>query len=118
MDIPYFRTQLVKHKLFFKKLYDQNQVTKVLNNANDEAINFLLKLLHLSVTGHVPLHSQGLEAIAKSSRESKLAQFESRKFLAQSLKGPRETKLKILRQFKSLFSHIFHYVFNDDKQKT
>jgi len=114
MDIPYFRTQLIKHKIVFKKLYDQNQVTKVLNNASDDSLNYLLKFLHLIVTGHVPLHSKGVEAIAKSMRESKLAEFDSRKYLAQSLKSSRENKLKLLRQFKSLFVHIFHYVFNEN----
>ncbi len=114
MDVPYLRTQLLKHKIFFKKLYNQDQVTKVLNNASDESLNFLLKFLHTVVTGHVPLHSKGVEAISKSMRESKLAEFESRKFLAKSLKSSREIKLKLLKQFKSLFVHILHYVFNKD----
>jgi len=94
MDIPYLRTQLVKHKLFFKKLHDQSQVTKVLNNASDDSLNFLLKFLHILVTGHVPLHPKGVDAIAKSMRESKLAEFDSRKYLANILKSPRETNLR------------------------
>ncbi len=106
------RAQLLKHKLFFKNLHEQNRVTKVLNNASDEALNFLLRFLHLIVNGHVSLHAKGVEAINKSMRESKLAQFESRKFLMQKLKSSREDKLKILRQFSSLYGHLLHYVFN------
>jgi len=114
MDKPFLRTQLVKHKALFKKLYSQNQVIKTLNNASDDSLNFLLKFLHLLVTGHVPLHSNGVEAIAKSMRESKLAEFDSRRYLLNSVKSSRENKLKLLRQFKSLFVHLFHYVFNKD----
>lgn len=114
MDIPYFRTQLVKHKPLFKALYNQTGVNKAINCASDESINFLLKFLHMIATGHVPLHAKGVEAISKSMRESKLAEFESRKYLASILKSSREVKVKVIRQFKSLFTHIFHYVFNSD----
>jgi hypothetical protein len=114
MDIPYFRTQLVKHKALFRALYNQTQVAKALNTASDESLNFLLKFLHIIATGHVPLHAKGVEAISKSMRESKLAEFESRKYLASIIKSTREQKLKVIRQFKSLFVHILHYVFNSD----
>lgn len=112
MDKPYFREQLLKHKSFFQKLHQQTQVTKTLNHASDEALNFLLKFLYLIVNGHVSLKHDGVEAISKSLRETKLAEFESQKFLLHKLKSSREDKLKTLRQFRSLYGHLLHYVFN------
>lgn len=112
MDKPYYRDQLVQHKAIVRNLYSQNQVAQTLNHASDDAVNFLLRFLYLIVNGHVPLKSSATEAIAKSLRSSKLSEFESRKYLKDCLKKTREEKVKILKQFKKLYTELFFYVFN------
>jgi hypothetical protein len=87
-------------------------VSKSLNHATDESLNFLLKFLHLIVNGRVELHSSADDIIAKSLREPKLKKFESRIYLHKAIKKSREEKLQLLRQFSKLYPVLLHYVFN------
>ena len=112
MDRPYYRDQLLKYKSIVRNLYSQNQVSKTLSHASDDAVDFLLRFLYFIVNGHVPLSAKANEAIAKSLRASKLSLFESRKYLKDLLKKNREEKLQVLKQFNKLYSDLFFYVFN------
>jgi len=115
MDRPYLRHQILKHKTLLKSLHSQDKVQRTLNNANNESINFVLKLLHLLTNGHIKLPPGTDEIIARSLRSKKLAHFESRNYLQHLLASPREEKLRVLKQFNKLYSTLFHYIFHAPK---
>lgn len=115
MDKPYLRHQILKHKTLLLNLHSQARVHQTLNHASNDALNFVLKLLHFITDGHIKLPQGAHEAIAKSLRSKKLAQFESRTYLHHLLLSTREEKLRVLRQFNKLYTTLFHYLFNPPK---
>lgn len=112
MDKPYLRHQILTHRTVLYKLYRQDQVLKTLNNASEDELNLILKLLHLIVNGRIKLALDAEDAIAKSLRSKKLQLFESRKYLHGLLHSTRANKLLILRQFNKLYSIFFYFIFN------
>jgi hypothetical protein len=115
MDKPYLRHQILKHKTLLHHLYSQTKVQQTLNNASNDGLNFLLKLLHLITNGHIKLPKGAYETIEKSLRGKKLSQFESKSYLHSLLVSTREEKLTVLRQFNKLYLTFFHYIFNPTK---
>jgi len=115
MDRPYLRQQILKHKTFLKNLHSQVRVQQTLNNATNESLDFVLKLLHLLTNGHIKLPTEADEIITKSLRSKKLSQFESKSYVHHLLLSPREEKLRVIKQFNKLFSTLFHYIFNPPK---
>lgn len=103
---------LIQNKQFLHNLFKQTNVVKILNHASDSELNLLLKVLHLINQGHIPLKQKHYEVVIRSKREKKLQLFESRQFLREKLKGSREDKLRLLKQFSKLFSILLHHLFN------
>jgi len=118
MDRPYLRHQILKHKNLIHNLHKNSKVSQSLNNANNEGLNLVLKLLHLITQGRIKLPQSATETISKSLRSKKLSEFESRRYLNDLLSKPREDKLRVIKQFNKLYSTLFHYIMKPPKNMT
>lgn len=110
MDKVYLRSLFLKEKGFLKQLY--NNETQALINANDRALDVLIRILHLISVGEIPLKAQD-KSVLKNKLNS-LSHFNSKKVLHQMLfKDNRETKIKHLKQFLKFYPILLYSFFNE-----
>ena len=120
MDIPYLRSLTLNHKNFLKSLYAGNNLLnfKALDNANDRQLNMVIRILHLIANGVIAMKAAQF-IIVKSSKRFKLlrAKFESSRSFNQILNTnvtDKVTRVKLLKQFASLYPHLFYTLFNEE----
>jgi intein-encoded DNA endonuclease-like protein len=113
MDKVYLLSLFQTQKPFLKRLYKaEENVNQTLLVANDHSLNVLVRILHLIANGEIVLRKSDSDLIKKSLRMKKLLQFESKKYFLQVLNGSRDDKLKLLRQFSSLYPTLLYSFFN------
>ena len=120
MDIPYLRSLMLNHKNFLKSLYAGNNLLnfKTLDNAKDRQLNMVIIILHLIANGVIAMKAAQFK-IVKSSKRFKLlrAKFESSRSFNQILNTnvtDKVTRVKLLKQFASLYPHLFYTLFNEE----
>ena len=119
MDIPYLRSLMINHKGFLKNLYTGNSLInfKAIDNASDRQLNIVIRILHLIANGVIPMKAAQFK-IVKTSKRFKLlrAKFESSRSFNQILNTnvtDKVTRVKLLKQFASLYPHLFYTLFNE-----
>lgn len=119
MDIPYLRSLMINHKGFLKNLYTGNSSInfKAIDNASDRQLNIVIRILHLIANGVIPIKAAQFK-IVKTSKRFKLlrAKFESSRSFNQLLNTnvtDKVTRVKLLKQFASLYPHLFYTLFNE-----
>lgn len=106
MDKTYLRHLLVKNKDFLKKLYEQQNCSKTIYLASDEALNVLVKVLHLISLGEIELiNEKDKNDILQSKKKTYFLSLQNRQKLHSVLKSPRAEKIKFLRHFSKMY-HI------------
>ncbi len=120
LDIPYLRSLMINHKSFLKNLYTGNNLLnfKTIENANDRQLNIVIRILHLIANGVIPMKAAQFK-IVKSSKRFKLlrAKFESSRAFNEILNTnvtDKVTRVKMLKQFASLYPHLFYTLFNEE----
>ncbi len=119
MDIPYLRSLMINHKAFLKNLYTGNNLLnfKTIENANDRQINIVIRILHLIANGVIPMKAAQFK-IVKGSKRFKLLRekFESSAAFNKNLNSKitdKTTRVRLLKQFASLYPHLFYTLFNE-----
>ena len=119
MDIPYLRSLMINHKGFLKNLYTGNSPInfKAIDNASDRQLNIVIRILHLIANGVIPIKAAQFK-IVKTSKRFKLLRekFESSRSFNQILNTnvtDKVTRVKLLKQFASLYPHLFYTLFNE-----
>ena len=111
---------MINHKSFLKNLYTGNNLLnfKTIENANDRQLNIVIRILHLIANGVIPMKAAQFK-IVKSSKRIKLlrAKFESSRAFNEILNTnvtDKVTRVKMLKQFASLYPHLFYTLFNEE----
>jgi tRNA G37 N-methylase Trm5 len=112
MDKVYLRHLFEENRLFLKQLSSGQNGNKILNNAPDNALDVVLRILFLIANGEIHLHENHQDIIKKSKRLRKLSAFESRQYLLQILQNSRSEKLIVLKQFLKLYPYLLHTFFH------
>ena len=91
---------------------------KALDNANDRQLNMVIRILHLIANEVIAIKAAQFK-IFKSSKRFKLlrAKFESSRSFNQILNTnvtDKVTRVKLLKQFASLYPHLFYTLFNEE----
>jgi hypothetical protein len=113
MDRVYLRHSFENSKSFLKQLYQSENSAQTLNNATEDNLNVLIKILHLVCVKEIKLHKTHADQLVKSKRLKRLQLFQSKAYFQKLLKESRATKLGILKQFLSLYNVILFGFFND-----
>lgn len=111
MDKVYLRHLFEEHKHFLKQLSLEGSSKKILENAPDNSLDVVIRILYLIANGEITLHENHQEIIKKSKRLRKLSAFESRPYFVQLLQGSRSEKLLLLKQFLKLYPYLLHSFF-------
>lgn len=112
MDKVYLRGQLLKHKQFLDLLYKGHNVLKTINHSNEEELHLILKVLHLIGDGQIHVELKHQKTIRNARREHKLVELGGRVIFKDLIKKDRAEKIKIVKQFKSLYPVLLHKLFN------
>ena len=117
MDIPYLRSLMIYHKAYLKNLYTGNSLLnlRTIENSNDRQINIVIRILHLIANGVIPMKAAQFK-IVKSSKRFKLLRekFERSAAFNENLNSQDKTaRVKLLKQFASLYPHLFYTLFNE-----
>lgn len=112
MDKVYLRGQLLKHKQFLESLYKGQNLLKTINHSTDEQLHLLLKVIHLIGDGQINVDLKHQKSIKNAKREQKLEEIGGRVIFRDLMKKDRAEKLKIVKQFKSLYPILLHKLFN------
>ena len=122
LDIPYLRSLLISHKVFLKTLYTGNsQINfKTFDNASERQLNIILRILHLIANGVITMKSAHFK-IVKTSKRFKLLtdKFQSSASFYKILNSnvtDRPTRVKLLKQFASLYPQLFYTLFNERRE--
>ncbi len=112
MDKVYLLSLFQSQKGFLKKLYEGEQPPRLINIANDHALDVLIRILHLIANGEIVLSKEHSTAIKKSLKLNKLRKFESQKYFISLLNNSREQKVTILKQFSKIYPILLYSFFN------
>lgn len=111
MDKVYLRHLFEENRHFLKQLSVGDNSKKTLENAPDNSLDVVIRILYLIANGEITLHENHQETITKSKRLRKLSAFESRPYFLQLLQSPRSEKLILLKQFLKLYPYLLHSFF-------
>lgn len=116
MDIPYLRNEFINEKQFLHFLYSNTRKNAdKISKASDRQLNILIKICHLISSGGISIRDKDFNAL-KASRRLNLftSLFDKRDNLLSILSASKETKIKELKKFVTLFPHLLYTMFNKD----
>lgn len=115
MDVDYLKSEFLNVKSFLYELYTGNprqNATKI-NNAVEQKLDVLIKILHLICIGEIHLRKVDHETIKKSKRLNFLKQhFNTKLNFHRLLTSPREQKVIVLRKFSAIYQPLLYTMFN------
>ena len=115
-DKTFLRLLFLKNKQFLKNLYEGQSLinNNIISFASDNALNVLVRVLHLIVNGTIPMRKNDFDAVKKSKKFGSLRKnFESKSAFLQTLNLKREFKMSLLKNFLSLYPNILYFMFNE-----
>lgn len=115
MDIPYLRSEFLKHKQFLRSLFTNNprRNSAKLEHAQSSELNTLIKILHLICNGKISLRKDDFKIIQKSKRLNLLKNcFETKRSFLNSLKISQKDKVLLLKKFSALYHSLLFTMFN------
>jgi hypothetical protein len=115
MDVDYLKSEFLNVKTFLYELYKGNsrQNAYKINQAVDNKLNVLIKILHLICTGTIHLRKSDHDIIKKSKRLNYLkSHFNTKVAYVRLLNSPREQKIQVLRKFSGIYEPLLYTMFN------
>jgi len=109
------KSEILHHKVFLHTLYKGNprQNANLIANANDSALNTLIKVLHLICNGIISLRKHDFQILKKSKLLNFLNSYVNTKdSYVKLLLASREDKIQILRKFSALYNSLLYLIFN------
>lgn len=118
IDIPYFRSILLRDKHFLYELYDANilEAKRLISGASDLHLKTLIKVLHLVINNCIPIPFENGEAIKKLNKFPVLKKhFLANRSYANLIRSAREVKVNVLMKFSSIFNLLLTPLFVEEK---
>lgn len=115
MDIPFLKHELVRHKLFFKQLFNNSprRNSSFIEKASDKELKILIKVLHLICIGKISIRNEDFKSLKQSKRLHAFKKtFETKKAFITLLKETKIQKICVLKKFSAIYSTILHTMFN------
>ncbi len=117
-DVVHMRDLLLNEKSFLKQLYTLNtyQNKKLINGADNQSLNTLIKILHLILNNEIPILVEDV-TILKKSKKFGLLQKKikgSDKFI-ELLEGERKPKLDFLLSLANVYHFLLRSLFGGMK---